>query len=284
MRALQTWGRNHPFQTVAFLIAAVAVGVGAANESLPLFVAMALMALLYFFWAWVFTRDTTRMLCIALAVALCAAPTKAHAVQYALGGVVLLAACGISYVGCRAIKCAKKIPAIRGTNAVEEFVVAGEDCEYGAAFWWGEECYAERFATTNREPVVMVLNIFVESATNCQSALSAAESQSVQSLDELRDELAAHGLAVPDSPRNAESYSRNRHPVTAEQVPFKFHWPTRTVSIGAGGVMVQVESSTDLRDWQPLVNLNAAVGTVLAIPDLSHGRQFYRVTTGGPTP
>jgi hypothetical protein len=236
-------------------------------------------------WAW----DTRRTSAVLAALFLATQTMHAQeqfqpAAPYLLGGLILLASCGLGYVGCQAVKACKRIPrGERGTNLIEEFHVAGEDCEYGAAFFWPEKCYAERFFSTNREPVVTILNIVV-GATNCTLSLQIdVESQFVD-IDGLKEELASHALFVPDSPRISESYSRNRHPVTAEQVPIKFNFETRTATIGGGGVMVTVESSPDLTDWIPLLKLNAPAGTALEIPDVSHGRQFYRATIGGVSP
>lgn len=286
MRKLQDYARSHPFQTITILAVAIASGAIIAQDHVV--TGVCVFAAIYALWCLAYARNTRRLLCVALAASMLAVPRQAHAIQYALGGVVLLVSAGVGFVGCRAINCARRVARPVKTNTPpEEFRVAGEG-EYGAAFFWGESCYSER-RTTNAEPVPVrfTLNIFVESVSNITTTLSGdVGSGFAQSLDEFKEELNACGLSMPVAPVAFEAYARNRHPVEAEAVPIKFDWNTHTATIGHGGVTVRVDSSADLEHWRPIMTLDVEAGQRLDVSDATEsGACFYRVTlSGGPTP
>lgn len=282
MNQLVSWAKAHKPTAIFFLGVAAMCGVYAALGDV-LFAA-AWFAVTFAAWCVVYRIDR-RLLCVLLCVSLMAVPRQAHAVQYALGGVVLLVTCGLGYVSCRAINCAKRVSRPANTNAEpEEFHVAGEECEYAAGFFWEGDCYVERRQTGPPVPVRFTLNILVESVSNITTTLSGdVGSEFTQSLGEFKEELNANGLSMPVAPVAFECFARNRHPVTAEQVPISFNHQTHVARIGKGGVVVRVESSTDLEHWRPLMALDVAVGQRLGVSDATEsGACFYRVTTKEP--
>lgn len=196
-----------------------------------------------------------------------------------IGGVVILGLGGI--IGCRAYRKCERISKTKTNSWPEEmqFQAAASPGEYGANFSWVEEgfCYAER--ATPIVPVATEIRIVVHSTSNATVTVTAkAGHQHVQSWTEFMEELEGHGL--PSVNGESSSWARNRHPVPAENVPITFDFETRTATIGAGGVLVTVERSADLRQWAPLLKVNVEEGSdPLSVEDATDiGAQFYRVT------
>lgn len=187
------------------------------------------------------------------------------------------------WAGCKGLKKCKNAVAGR-TNAWPEelnFQVAGGDpYEYGAVFGWLEDDYCEaQRLTAPAVPVAFTIEIIVNSVSNCTTAIRADTGQQfVRSFSEFTEEMAEHGLNVPTI-GTMSSFERNRHPVSAEQVAISFNFDTRTVTLGSGGVLVTVERSGDLREWEPLMRINAEEGARLRVEDASEQAMFYRVTT-----
>lgn len=196
-----------------------------------------------------------------------------------IGGVVIIGLGGI--IGCRAYRKCERISKSRTNSWPEEmqFQAAASPGEYGANFSWVNEgyCYAER--ATPITPVATDIRIVVHSTSNATVTVTAkAGHQHVQSWHEFMEELEGHGL--PSVHGESSSWARNRHPVPAENVPITFDFETRTATIGAGGVLVTVERSADLRQWSTLLKVNVEEGSdPLSVEDATDtGAQFYRVT------
>lgn len=286
MKLFLQWCRLHKIKFALLVICAIACGFALCSN---LTLGFVFLALLYGVWAVIYTLDTNNFLSLLIAAGLLSAPaTRAQkfepAAPLVIGGIVVIVAAGLGFVGCKAVKRCNKIAKGREHQLTNEspFRVAGEAGEYGAFFAWSEPgyCAAERLVPV--APTVFTLTISVQSASNATVTCTASTGHEfVQSWESFTEELAGHGLAVTAG-LNHSSYERNRHPVHAEQVPIAFNFATRTATVGRGDVLVTVERSTDLREWNALCALNVEAGSVpLRIEDASSGAQFYRVTTKG---
>lgn len=285
MTKLKDWISHHPTKALVLFAFAVLAGV-VMCESFVL--GLCVLVLTYGVFVLVFYYDTLRLLSIMLALSLvpCArAQDFKPAAPFFLGGLVILVGVGLGFVSCRAIKACRKVAASKTNLPPDElqFQVAGVG-EVGAAFFWPETdpCYAERLAPV--APTVFALTIAVESVSNATVTATASTGfEFVQSWESFQEELARHGLAATTGHTNFSSFERNLQPCSAEQVPIAFNFATRTATIGRGGVLVAVERSANLREWETVLRVEVEPGGLpLLVEDTSEGACFYRVTTRTP--
>lgn len=283
MNKLKDWICHHPTKAIVLFAFAVLAGV-VMCESFVL--GLCVLVLTYGVFVLVFYYDTLRLLSIMLALSLapCArAQEFKPAAPFFLGGLVILVGFGLGFVSCKAIKACRKIGASKTNLPPEQFQVAGVG-EVGAAFFWPETdpCYAERLVPV--APTVFALTIAVESVSNATVTATASTGyEFVQSWGEFTEEMGHHGLVVPSSPVLSASYERNLQPCSAEQVPISFDFATRTATIGRGGVLVTVERSANLREWETVLRIEVEAGGLpLLVSDASEAQQFFRVTLSTP--
>lgn len=192
-----------------------------------------------------------------------------------VGGLIVIGVGGCAIIR-KAQKCGDKIAKAR-SNALEqvEFVPAG-GLSYAAYFSWGESgyCVEERLLGP---PTTFTINLVVGQ----KPVISATQTwATVQSWDSFKAESAEIGIQVSDGLAPHESYSANLKPCFAKEVPVRFNHQTKTVTLGAGGVLVKVERSQDLRTWETLMRIEAEPGQELQISDATRGESgFYRVVT-----
>lgn len=290
MNRLRLWAIAHPTQTACIVTGLLAfataellafdvffLSAGMPFDTWDIALHVALMALIPVMWAC--TSKLLKSTALLMAAGLLFNPPlradEPH--RNVLPACIVVGA--ILVVGAvvvwRGAKKGAKIAKARTNGWPDEIVGT---TEYGAAFSWAEDCYVER-GSTNAEPVVFTINLLVESVSNHTVTVRAdVGSQFTQDFDEFKEELGEHGLFLPVAPVSSEHYELNRQPCESKDVPISFNHFTRTATIQNGGVTVMVESSDDLREWTPLMRLNAPMGLRLRFDDVSSERRFYRVS------
>lgn len=290
---LWRWMRAHPLKALCFTVAFLACGALWAEVEWP-------MAAGFTFGTWLVFElcvrvDLRRMVALALAAALLTTPLHAAEAEPQPAPIVGRAVAVVVIVGGGWVIvklrnfCKRHFPRGQTNAPPQEFQVAGEVGEYGALFNYelagSCEVQAERGVVGSQPqrpvPTVFTLAIIAESTTNVSVTMRAdVGEQFVQDVTGWSEEMASHGLFTFG--HETASYERNRHPCDAEQVPIKFDPDTRTVTLEPGGIVVTVEHSADLRQWEPLLIINVAQGTRLLVPDASEGMAFYRVSVKEP--
>lgn len=280
IRTATQWASHCPIKATLFaalFLSTLIVGF-TSNDPECLITALAVLILTYIVWAFVFLIDMKRLVGVFLAAALLLHPPQVRAVPLIIiGGVCVLIGGGI--IGCRAIKCGKKVARNREhamTNLAERVALTGES---GALFTWPEDsngCYVQRLQPS--VPVTFTIDVLVTGKTNCTTVIYAdVGSQYGQTLDELKEELASHGLSWPDSPQPSFFYERDGAPCDEQDAGIALHPATHVIITGSCDTTVTVEYSNDLIHWAPLVAAEAAIGQTVRVSDVSNdGAAFYR--------
>jgi hypothetical protein len=128
------------------------------------------------------------------------------------------------------------------------------------------------------------LTAYVDDSSGAPVAVMAASF--VESADQQVDwttfeaDLAGWGLTLSPYSAGSASYSINGQPCDASQSPISFD-AAGNVTVDLGGPLynVLVERSSDLVNWEPILQTFVPAGTPLVVTDVSSESQsFYRVT------
>lgn len=186
--------------------------------------------------------------------------------------------------------CEKKFPKDEKSNSLSGFYAQGED-ETGAAFSYGAmgSCapWDGDFSPTSQTgtPTTFNLNIYVDPYAGPVMTMTAnVGEQFSQTAEEFFADMLSHGLYLSGRPDGAQSFSRNRIPCDASEVPITFDPVTATVRNGLAGSgetqTIIVERSRDLRLWSAFVKTEVGAGAGFRVVDTTQeGQMFYRVTT-----
>lgn len=181
----------------------------------------------------------------------------------AAAGVVVVVVGGI-VMYCVIKFCKKKFP--KNTNPPP--ANAAMNTQYGAAFSVSGSCDNEG---EDGEAVSFFVTLSPDGRLSTQAQASA------QDLTSMKSQVASNGLSMVPV-LGAKSYSMNGQPIQADQSPIKYDGVARVVTVGAGGQMVRIERSKDLRVWESMGTVNMPAGNTLQIEDASQqGQMFYRI-------
>jgi hypothetical protein len=291
MNKIKTWMSAHPWQVVGFTAWFTAIPIAAASRDDWKQACVWLFLAGIVCWGFSLSRHSTVILALLLGIIPDASaqqpfppsPDPEQVVPYAVGGALLVGAgIGIYYM----YKfCERKFPKT-GTNS-QLYASPGED-EYGASWTYSHfgSCYTGDFSPSSIEnPTTFILNVSIlEGGTASTSMSTRSEEEAFQDIDGFKRDMALHGITVDESP-GSQSYSRNRIPCNASEVPIIFDPWTMTISNVNGGIphRVVIERSTNLKDWSPLLATVVDEGSMFNVIDTTpEGQMFYKVTVSEP--
>lgn len=160
--------------------------------------------------------------------------------------------------------CKRKFP--KNTNGTPGNAMM--NTRYGAAFSVSGTCDNDGEDGTGTSFYVMV-----SPSGNVQTVSSSF----VQDLKATQSQVASNGLSMVPVV-GASSYSKDGQPIPEGQSPIKYDGVARVVTVGAGGQMIRIERSKDLKEWESMGTVNMPAGHTLQIEDASQqGQMFYRV-------
>jgi hypothetical protein len=224
---------------------------------------------------WWLARGFTKITALVLSLCLLMSVPRAKAAPaLALGALLVIVAGGV--IGCKVVKRCNRIAKGR-TNAVEQLGFEAQE-ETAALFTWTEGyCFEQRLLPTT--PTVMTMCPEIDgSGINRMLMRADVGGGFTETWPEFVLETEAHGLEVS----RAESYSKNGVPCSSTEAGISFNATTKTATIGNGGILVNVDRSTDLKEWTTVMTLNVESYAQLRIEDVGEDKMFYRIVTKAP--